>query len=34
LTIAWVKEGTLFRITEYDGSEGIEFKENDGWMTA
>ena len=34
LTIAWIKEGTLFRIAEYDGSESIELKENDGWMTA
>lgn len=34
LTIAWLKEGTLFRITEYDGSEGIECKEDDGWITA
>lgn len=34
LTIAWITEGTMFRITEYDGSEGIEFKENDGWIVA
>lgn len=34
LTIAWITEGTLFKITEYDGSEGIEFKENDGWYIA
>ena len=34
LAIAWVEEGTLFKITEYDGSEGIELKENNDWMIA
>lgn len=34
LEIAWIKEGTLFRITEYDGSEGIELKELGDWIIA
>jgi hypothetical protein len=34
LAIAWVPEGTLFKINEYDGSESIELKENDNWITA
>ncbi len=34
LRIQWVDKGALFRINEYDGSETIEFKENDSWMIA
>ena len=34
LRIQWVDKGSLFRINEYDGSETIEFKENDSWMIA
>ena len=34
LTISWVPEGTMFRITEYDGYESIEYKEDDLWITA
>jgi hypothetical protein len=34
LAVAWVPEGTLFKINEYDGSESIELKENDNWITA
>jgi hypothetical protein len=34
LAIAWVPEGTLFKINEYDGSESIELKENDNWIIA
>jgi hypothetical protein len=34
LTIAWLPEGTLFKITEYDGNESIEYKENDHWLEA
>ena len=31
--IVWVPVGTEFRITEYDGAEGIEYKdETDWWM--
>ena len=35
LEIAWIKEGRLFRIDEYDGNESIEYKdEDDGWFVA
>lgn len=32
--IEWVKEGTEFVITEYDGNEDIMFKENSDWHKA
>ncbi len=34
LEVLWIPEGTLFKINEYDGSESIEYKENDYWMVA
>ncbi len=34
LTVEWIPQGTLFRITEYDGSETIELKEADDWIVA
>ena len=34
LKVAWIPEGTLFKINEYDGSESIELKENDSWILA
>lgn len=34
LKIAWLPEGTQFRIAEYDGSESIETKDGMGWITA
>jgi hypothetical protein len=34
LTLEWVLEGTEFKINEYDGSESIELKESDNWITA
>jgi hypothetical protein len=34
LTVRWVPQGTLFRVTEYDGSETIELKEADDWIVA
>jgi hypothetical protein len=34
LAIAWIPEGTLFRVNEYDGSESIELKENNDWIVA
>ncbi len=34
LTIAWIKEGTFFRVNEYDGSESIETKEDVDWLIA
>ena len=34
LQVAWMPEGTLFRIHEYDGSENIEVKEELDWLVA
>ena len=34
LRVAWIPEGTKFQITEYDGSESIEFLEDIDWITA
>ena len=35
LEVVWVKQGRLFKITEYDGNESIEYKdEDDGWFMA
>ena len=34
LTVAWVPQGIWFRVVEYDGSESLEFKENDNWILA
>jgi hypothetical protein len=34
LAIAWVPEGSLFKINEYDGSESIELKESNKWIIA
>lgn len=34
LEVEWIPEGTLFKVSEYDGSESIEYKENDHWMVA
>jgi len=34
LAIAWIPEGTEFRIGEYDGAENIEIKEDHSWITA
>lgn len=31
LMITFVPRGTLVRITEYDGAEGIEIYDNEGW---
>ena len=32
--IAWLSEGTLFTIKEYDGSESISVKDNIEWLQA
>jgi hypothetical protein len=32
LTVAWLPEGTAFRIHEYDGSESIEVREELNWI--
>ena len=34
LKVAWIPEGTLFRVDDYDGSESVELKENDNWLVA
>ena len=34
LRIAWLPIGTQFRITEYDGSEGIEVQKDVSWQVA
>jgi len=34
LAIAWIPEGTLFKVNEYDGSESIELKEDNDWIVA
>ena len=34
LTVRWIKEGILFRVKEYDGSESIEVLEDLDWIKA
>lgn len=34
LNVIWLKQGTEFKITEYDGTESIEFKEDNYWKVA
>ena len=34
LLVEWIPEGTEFKVTEYDGNESIEYKENESWMIA
>ena len=34
LKVEWIPQGTLFKVNDYDGSESIEYKENDHWMIA
>ena len=34
LAIAWIPQGTLFKVNEYDGSESIELKEDNDWIQA
>jgi len=34
LVIHWLEEGTLFRITEYDGAESLETRDKMDWMVA
>jgi hypothetical protein len=33
LTVIWVDQGQLIKITEYDGSESIEYQDSDDWIT-
>jgi hypothetical protein len=34
LTIAWVKQGNLFQIEEYDGSESVQTMDGMSWIKA
>jgi hypothetical protein len=34
LEIEWIPVGTEFRISEYDGAESIELKDEVGWLVA
>jgi hypothetical protein len=34
LVVAWIPEGTAFRIHEYDGAESLEIKEELNWLIA
>jgi hypothetical protein len=34
LIVRWIPVGTKFRITEYDGAEGIEIYNPDAWYEA
>ena len=32
--VEWVVQGIEFKITEYDGSESLQFRDSDEWITA
>jgi len=34
LKVEWIKEGSQFRVVEYDGSESIEVQDNMEWLIA
>jgi len=34
LQVAWIPEGTMFKVNEYDGSESIEINDSGYWMVA
>lgn len=34
LVVEWIKEGTLFRVTEYDGNESLEIRDDLDWNVA
>ena len=34
LRVAWIPEGSMFRVNEYDGDESIELKDDADWFTA
>jgi hypothetical protein len=34
LQVAWIPEGMMFKVNDYDGSESIELKENEDWLIA
>ncbi len=34
LAIAWIPEGSIFRIDEYDGNESVRLQDDDDWIVA
>ena len=34
LRIVWIDQGTEFQIHEYDGAEGVEYRDKQEWLTA
>jgi hypothetical protein len=32
--VEWITPGVEFKITEYDGSESLQFRDSDEWITA
>lgn len=34
LAIAWIPQGSIFRIDEYDGREAVVLQDDDDWMVA
>jgi len=34
LTVEWIPIGSQFKVTEYDGSESIEYRDSNNWLTA
>lgn len=34
LTVEWVPVGVQFKVTEYDGSECLEYRDSEDWLTA
>jgi hypothetical protein len=33
LAVAWIDQGQLIKVNEYDGSESIEYRDSDDWIT-
>lgn len=33
LEVEWIEQGQLIKINEYDGSESIEYRDSDDWIT-
>jgi hypothetical protein len=34
LRVEWIPVGVQFKIHEYDGSESLEYRDSDNWLTA
>jgi hypothetical protein len=34
LAIAWVPQGSMFKVVEYDGKESIEYRDSEEWIQA